>query len=108
MNKFLFELPAPTPTKLEAVKAQHGIETFHSSGLSKSDHPWIALHMPTALAIAREHEDYDDPNWNEASLPTLFGHFCRLFDESGIDATGETEADAVFKLCSRMKLPCDL
>ncbi len=100
----LFPLPPRSKTKLELAKEKHSVETFHSD-LPIEDHPWIACHMPTARRIAQQYEGVSVAAW---SLPELFAGYCRLIEESGAEATGETEVDAVLALCFKMHLPCIL
>lgn len=102
----LIEVPATKRlTKLEALKSTSGIATFHSSHLAREDHPWIACHMPSAREISKSHGDTD---FDLISLPEMFARYCRLLDENGIEATGETETDAVFNLCVKQNIPCVL
>lgn len=100
----LFDVPK-SATKLESLKLKHGIETHFSSNMCREDHPWIACHMPKAREIASHYEDGDV---SKLTMGALFAGYCRLLDEAGVEATGETEPDAVFRLCKQLNIPCIL
>ena len=93
----LFDLgPPQTPTKrvrLHAFCRQHDIRT-HRSRLDRKDHPWIAL----------------IPFHNDATkdLFTIVAESARLYEESGMLATGEGELSAVRTLCQQVGIECPL
>ncbi len=96
----LFEV-ATNPTKLEAFKAKHQIETHNAPGCEM---PWAALHMPTA-------RKFGYGVTATSSFMDCVAKVCRLLDESGVMGYGETEADAIVetcKACGITVLPSDL
>jgi hypothetical protein len=96
----LFEV-ATQPTKIEAFKAKHQIETHCCKG---ADTDWLAIHMPSARKCGYGVTE-------TSSLFDCFSKVGRLLDESGVAGYGDTEADAIVetcKACGITVLPSDL
>ena len=83
----LFEVQR-NKTRLELVKEQHGIETYHTPGM---DDPWMAI-LPS-------HSD------KGKDIMTIFADYCRLYDEAGHVGYGNTEDGAIVALAHQLKLP---
>lgn len=94
----MFSLPK-TPTRIEAFKVKHQIETHHCPGML-----WIAVHMPSARKCGYGVTEKSD-------LFDCISKVGRLLDESGVAGYGDTEADAIVETCKAVGitvLPSDL
>lgn len=102
----LINVPKDSPSrkeKLDAFKAKHQIETHNAGpGWGKANHPWSACLMSAAREMG---EEYETPVKN---IGDAVAHFCRLLDEAGLLVTGETERDAVRRLCEKNDIVFDL
>lgn len=101
----LLTVPKDSPTlkeRIEAFKVKHGIETQISSWAAVED-KWLALHR---IGTAKALRGYGYSC--RASLPELYARFGRLIDESGNDAYGATEREAIQNLCANKQIVCDL
>jgi hypothetical protein len=87
--------------KLRAFKAAHGIETKHCPGMTRKEHPWLACLMPAA-------RQFGYGVTAESDLFDCVEKVGRLLDEAGVLVTGETERDALRRLCECNDIPCAL
>lgn len=78
--------------RLRAFKRKHGILSFKSEVRMLA--PWIVI------KVLREDRGKD--------IGTIMSESCRLYDESGLCATGNGELSAVRKLCRMNAIPCPL
>lgn len=101
----LLDVPKTHPNRyerLQTFKTRQGIWT-HKAPKEVED-PWSALLVPRArLALAGciDGDEPDDPM-------SLIAGYCRLLDEWCLLVTGETELDAVQRLCSENNIVCNL
>lgn len=87
----LIDVPPDGPTRaerIEAFKKAHNILTLEGCD------DWIAL-IPF-----REDEG--------KSIFDCIAQSCRLYDEAGQSATGQTEDGAIITLCEQQKITCPL
>ena len=85
--------------EIDAWKEQHGVWTFHTSGM---DEPWVAVCLPKAHEALSGYGLSPD----ELAKPIeLFAGYCRLLDEAGLSASGETEAETCEQLAKQLDLP---
>lgn len=93
----LFEVPRRNRGgALREFKLRQGVWTWHTPDMKREDHPWSALLVPRArqrLAGYEKAAECDDPS-------ELIWHFCAILDEWGLLTTGETERDAIERLCA--------
>jgi hypothetical protein len=85
----LLDVPPTHPTRqeiLQAFKTRQGVWTYCGKGMKREEHPWEALLVPSG-------GEPDDP-------VSLIAGYCRLLEEAGLLVTGETELDAVQRLCA--------
>ena len=78
--------------RLRAFKRKHGILTFKTAVRMRD--PWLAI------KVRREDRGKD--------IVTILSESCRLYDESGLCASGDGELSAIRALCSRNRIPCPL
>lgn len=103
----LIDVPKTHPTRyerLQAFKERQGIWTHKAPHRPKSEHPWSALLVPRArqfLAGYLDGDKADDPF-------SLIAGYCHLLDEACLLVTGETELDAVQRLCAENNIVCPL
>lgn len=102
----LLDVPATHPTRyerLQAFKTRQGIWTHRASFRTKEEHPWSALLVPRARLALAGYIDGDEPD----DPMSLIAGYCRLLDEARLLVTGETELDAVQRLCSENNIVCN-
>lgn len=103
-TQLLFDVPRTHPSardKLNAFKYKYTIETWHTRGMRKEEHPWLACLMPRARKFGY--------GVTEASnLFDCIEKVGRLLDEAGVCVTGETERLAIQELCKNNNIPFDL
>lgn len=94
----LLEVQKTHPSRreqLNAFKERQGVYTHHAKHRPRAEHPWSALLVPRArkrLAGYLEAGDQNDPF-------SLIAGYCRLLEEWDLLVTGETERDAIERLC---------
>lgn len=106
----LFNVPKDAPShkeRLDAFKVKIGIWT-HNLEDDHSDSKWMAMLLPKSGNGAENYSDHrcycdgsDDPF-------EIIAGYCRIMDETGRTANGETEREAVERLCDGLKIPFDL
>jgi hypothetical protein len=93
----LFNIPQDSPsaeTKLAAFMKAHGILTYRTKGMSRKDHPWLAL-IP-----------FPDDAGKDIGL--IMAESCGLYSDAGQLSTGEGELTAVRNLCKSLNIVCNL
>lgn len=91
MTDQLFDIPATHRPALDVWKERHGVWT-HYSDMGRDADNWIAC---AAVDFIREFKVEKEDAEN---IGSLFAAWCRIIDEAGYVASGDTEQDACFKL----------
>lgn len=86
--------------KQRAFKAQHDIVTY-DAGRTFGNGRWIACHMPSARKFGYGVTDKSDFFDCQSKVG-------RLLDEAGVNEYGNTEREAIRRLCDNMDIPCSL
>lgn len=89
--------------QIRAFKERKGIWTYRSN-LTRQDHPWLAMLEHKARQAAAGELDEGDPD----DPISLMACYCRILDEMGLIATGTGELDAIRRLCTQNRIPCEL
>jgi hypothetical protein len=95
----LLDVPPTHPTRheiLQAFKTRQGVWTHNAHFRDRKEHPWSALLVPRARKMLAGYIGGGDPD----DPVSLIAGYCRLLDEAGLLVTGETELDAVQRLCA--------
>lgn len=88
--------PSRAPcARLEAWKEQWGVWTIRSH----VERPWLAMAFRTALTAL---DGYGLNEEERANPMALYAGYCRLMDEAGMIADGDTELEACRILASHM------
>jgi hypothetical protein len=95
----LLDVPPTHPTRqeiLQAFKTRQGVWTYCGKGMKREEHPWEALLVPRARKMLAGYIGGGEPD----DPVSLIAGYCRLLEEAGLLVTGETELDAVQRLCA--------
>jgi hypothetical protein len=82
----LLDVPPTHPTRqeiLQAFKTRQGVWTYCGKGMKREEHPWEALLVPRARKMLAGYIGGGEPD-----------------DPVSLIVTGETELDAVQRLCA--------
>lgn len=94
MTPTLFQLPEPEETKLELAKREHHIWTDYCAHYEEPSERWMAVKFENAQELAQAME--------------YISRYCVRYDEAGLMATGETEADAVIAVARKQNIALTL
>ncbi len=87
----MFDVPK-APTKRQLAKQLNGIVTHYSSNCEM---PWMAAHMPSIYKMGYGVK-------HGMSVGECFSLVCRLIEEAGYCAYGNSEDEAIIQLCKQL------
>lgn len=105
----LLNVPKMGPTRKETLRSftsRVGIWTHSIGRMATPDFPkWTAMLLPKnewGIQLGHEHYCKSDDPWH------IIAGYCRIMQESGYMDYGQTERDAVQRLCHNLNVACEV
>lgn len=102
----LLKVPKDSPTRkerIESFKKEFDIETHYCKAFEDEHFPWMACKMDIAKRIRQPYRTSQSE-----SLGAIMADVCRLLEESGVVAEGNTEAESIRQLCANLDMICTI